>query len=147
MGKRGPKPNHNFDEGSISEQGYLRVYRGGRLVMFHRWAWEQHHGKTIPPGYHIHHVNEDTLDNRIENLQLVDPLTHKRIHSGCELRGGIWFKPCGHCGIHKPVGIADWYVSHEGWPLYGRCRPCHIKAVVKSKQRRRMSRVQQAQNG
>jgi hypothetical protein len=28
-------------------------------------------------------------------------------------------------------------MSKEGWPLYGRCRPCHIARVVLDKQERK----------
>jgi len=140
MGKRGPKPKHHLGEGVISRAGYHRLYRGGRYVMAHRWIWEQANG-PVPDGHAIHHVNGERLDNRIGNLRCVTHTVHKRIHSGCDLRDGVWWKPCSICHEKKPVGRSDWYLSAEGWPLYGRCRPCHIAAVVRSKRRRRLSRV------
>lgn len=144
MGKRGPKPRHDLGYGSISERGYHRAYVGGRLRMVHVLVWEQHHG-AVPDGHDIHHRNEDKLDNRIENLECVDTVTHKRLHSGCQLRDGVWWKPCGVCGEFRPVGVADWYLSREGWPLYGRCRPCHVRRVVEDKKRRRaVRRLQEA---
>ena len=137
MGKRGPKPKHHLGEGSITKAGYHRIQRDGRLVMAHRWIWEQANG-PVPAGHAIHHVNEDRLDNRIGNLQCLTHTDHKRIHSGCDLRDGVWWKPCSHCLEKKPVGRADWYLGPKGWPLYGRCRPCHIQAVVRSKRSRRL---------
>jgi hypothetical protein len=108
--------------------------------MAHRWAWEQAHG-PIPDDHDIHHIDGDPLNNDLANLQLVDKVTHKRIHSGCELRDGEWWKPCGQCGEFKRVGPDDWYISKEGWPLYGRCRPCHIRVVVESKRARRLRKL------
>ena len=139
MGKRGPKPKR-ADGFHVTRKGYLRGNVDGRLKLGHVAAWESVNG-PVPDGYQIHHLDGDKQNNDLGNLLLVDPVTHKRLHSGCELRDGEWWKPCGVCGQLKPVGTADWYLSREGWPLYGRCRPCHISIVVESK---RLRKVRQA---
>ena len=139
MGQRGPQSTAPGGYGTISAKGYRRVWNrdSKRYVMEHVAVWENVHG-PVPPGYQLHHRNHDKLDNRIENLQLVNATEHKRIHSGCELRDGVWWKPCGRCDERKPVTGEHWYLSREGWPLYGRCRPCHIRAVVAAKRERRL---------
>lgn len=45
----------------------------------HRFIWECQVG-PIPPGYVIHHRNEDTNDNRVENLECITPTEHNRRH-------------------------------------------------------------------
>src|SRR5258706_11846867 len=102
MGKTGPQSGSPSGYGTVSKKGYLRVWdiEQQRYRMEHDMIWEQHNG-PIPDSYQIHHENENKLDNRIENLRLLDPLTHKRIHGRCELRNGLWWKPCKVCGEFK----------------------------------------------
>jgi hypothetical protein len=61
----------------------------------------------------------------------------------------VWWKPCKVCGEHKPIGTADWYLTPKGWPLYRKCKPCHIAYVVKTKRlrkaRRKLSQTQFSQ--
>ena len=131
-------------DGTVTAKGYRRLRIGRRQVMEHVYVWEQHNGRDAPPGHDIHHRDGDKLNNDIGNLQLVTKLEHKRIHSGCELRDGEWWKPCTICGELKPIDVEHWYISPEGWPLYGRCRPCHIGRVVRDKRLRKVRRASQA---
>jgi len=141
MGTRGPRSKDGRN-GYSTAKGYRRIYHGGRLRMEHVVVWEQHHG-PVPDGHQIHHIDHNKLNNDISNLEAVDSVTHKRIHSGCQLRDGIWWKPCGVCGEFKPVVAEHWYLSAEGWPCYGRCRPCHIARVVADKRARNDRRAAQ----
>ncbi|MFH8652309.1 HNH endonuclease [Sphingomonas paucimobilis] len=81
----------------------------------------------------VHHRNEDKLDNRLKNLELLSPLVHKREHSGCELRDGEWWKPCRQCGELRH--ISDYYKRIDG--ISSRCKPCTIRNAVQNKRNRR----------
>ena len=136
MGRRGPKSKHPSGTGYTTSKGYHRIHYQGRLRMAHVVVWEQYNG-PLPAGFDVHHTNGDKSDNQIENLSAISKLAHKRTHSGCELRKGEWWKPCSICGERKRIDKDNFYLSREGSPLYGKCRPCHIQAVVSAKQERR----------
>ena len=59
----------------------------------HRVVWEYYHG-NIPDGYHIHHVDEDKTNNRIENLQALTASEHRSVH----VKNRIAPKICPVCG-------------------------------------------------
>ncbi len=64
----------------ISKRGYWMIYVPGRGdVKYHHYIWEKQFGK-IPEGYHLHHINFDKLDNRIENFQLLPASEHGKLH-------------------------------------------------------------------
>src|SRR5699024_4311851 len=118
-------------------KGYIRRYyaRYGKARMEHVVIWEEHHGREVPEGYQIHHVNGVKHDNRIENLRLVDTLIHKRIHSGCyQDDNGEWFKPCRKCGKYKPVKT-EYYERKDGISPW--CRECCIRNAVENKRKRK----------
>lgn len=52
-----------------------RSKQGGGIAYLHRDVWEHHNG-PIPDGYHVHHVDGNTLNNDIENLECVTPKQH-----------------------------------------------------------------------
>jgi len=108
-------------------KGYLRFAKDedGRLRFEHSIVWEQHNGK-IPLGMQIHHIDHDKTNNSIENLQLVTPLEHKRLHSGCRLVNDVWEKPCKTCNEYKPCNKENWYFARG--VITGKiCKKCFIQ--------------------
>lgn len=57
----------------LNAQGYRLVksgHAGPGYVMEHRVVWEKHHDRALREFEHLHHINGDRTDNRIENLEL-----------------------------------------------------------------------------
>lgn len=115
----------------LTEKGYVRYAKDGRLRMEHCLVWEAHHGK-IPEGMQIHHKDFDKTNNNIENLQLVSPVEHKRLHEGCIVVEGVWHKPCKICGEYKPCDKEHWYYV-RGYICGRICKTCYVKKVVKER--------------
>src|ERR1051326_794930 len=126
--------NHKYGTGSVTAKGYIRISR----EMAHRRVLRRHYGR-VPDGLFIHHIDEDKTNNDLGNLELVDPLTHKRIHSGCELREGEWWKPCRKCEEFKPVS-SNYYVRKPSG-ISPWCKACCIRNAVENKQRRKLEAV------
>jgi hypothetical protein len=68
------KMNIGDKAGTIRPDGYFRVQLFGKFYSVHRVVWEMFN-TVIPKGMQVDHINSNTSDNRIENLQLV---THKQ---------------------------------------------------------------------
>lgn len=75
------------------------VWRGGKKVREHRWIMEQELGRKLLASEHVHHKNENPLDNRIENLEVMDGSEHMRLHKQIYPD----FKNCAECGIEFRV--------------------------------------------
>lgn len=81
----------------------------------HRIVIEAHLGRRLNTSEHIHHVNGDGLDNRLENLMVVDNATHRKLHK----IEGLWskmYKCCVTCGEASSPHASG-----------GECRRCNSK--------------------
>jgi hypothetical protein len=64
-------------------------YRNSNGQLLQREVWKDHYG-PIPPGYVIHHKDENKLNNDIGNLEIMPRGDHVRLHG---LRGwAAWSK-------------------------------------------------------
>ncbi len=99
-----------------------------------RRLWHEFNARQIPESLPIKpEVASAGRHPFIENLELVSPLAHKRLHSGCEWRAGEWWKPCCNCGTFHPA--SHYYKRKDGISPW--CRPCCIRNATKNKRKRR----------
>ena len=60
-----------------TKRRYVSTGQGWKVQ--YRWIWESSHGKQ-PSGFHIHHVDYNSLNDRLENLQLMPEDEHLALH-------------------------------------------------------------------
>src|SRR5262245_23797623 len=108
---RGDRPHNALPVGAttirIDKQGKPRAWR--KIQAPNVWIpraqaiWQAVHG-PIPHGYILHHCNERTLDDWIENLELVSRAEHIALHR-TEIRlrmppqTHLKKKTCPDCGV------------------------------------------------
>jgi len=68
-----------------------------RLCLEHHLVWWMHFGTAVPQGYLLHHKNEDTRDNRVENLELLSISQHALLHAAQRKKEAQVEVVCGNC--------------------------------------------------
>lgn len=103
-------------------QGYVWILVNGKYYLEHRYIMMQSLKRPLAKGEQVHHKNGNKLDNRIENLELVNVADHIRQHH----KEGL-YKPCGwsrNFYACKSCGTTEKPHSAQGY-----CRPCYRKNV------------------
>lgn len=65
----------------IGVNGYVTLRIGNKLRYVHRMVMEEHLGRPLLRSEHVHHVNGDKTDNRLENLELLSSSEHSKKHA------------------------------------------------------------------
>lgn len=91
------KPNYGLGR-RPRKDGYIDVYepshplarRDGYLMEHRKVAWDA--GLLTDPELHVHHINHDKTDNRLENLRPMSVVDHAHEHLGEEIKNqyGTW---------------------------------------------------------
>lgn len=80
-GGAGTGKNHWNWKGGKSYTGMYKTIRiNGKSVLEHRFVVESYLGRKLTSREQVHHINMKHKDNRIENLIVVTPEWHTKLH-------------------------------------------------------------------
>lgn len=100
-----------------SDRVYYKSCAGGRPKYLHREIWSRARG-PIPKKHHIHHINGDPFDNRLDNLECILGVAHLSKHASERAREN----PEVH--LHSlalaRTKAAEWHSSPEGRAWHSR---------------------------
>lgn len=121
-------------KGSYISNGYRRVKcppefqylaDGRGYVREHRLVYQMAHPETrLTRDDHIHHGNEQRLDNDIKNLHKTTKPEHARLHNKKDMSG----RSCLLCNAVK--SSQDWFKHKDGFI----CRKCYLRKLKKSEE-------------
>ena len=120
----------------VSSGRYNRVLVAGHpnstkngYVLEHRIIMENHLGRLLKSDEVVHHINNNSKDNNLSNLQLMTSKEHTGLHSS--LRGAAWVDlKCIYCGeVFSRRRGQTHLIKGSG---YTSCsRSCGVKTFIK----------------
>ena len=113
---------------NLAHRSYYRpnsTHARNGIGALHQEIWKAKYG-TIPEGFHIHHIDMNTLNNTLENLTCIPEKEHLRLHDIEWLkRPGNKEKRLTHMAMirekatewHRSEAGREWHSAHakEGW--------------------------------
>lgn len=102
---RKKKSKKSKEKKKMSRADYTKLYP-------HRIVWEKEFG-LIPAGFHVHHINCDHEDNRLENLVALPDWYHAQIHRDMRINPTLSSKYTRAFLLDKYVTFKDIYHRHE----------------------------------
>jgi len=105
----GSKYRRYPDSDHAANRSYFQRSMAQGTSWLHRDVWEHERG-PIPDGWHVHHIDGDTSNNDISNLECVSPKEHAQRHEWSDERRARQAK---HLDGIRHLTKA-WHCSEEG---------------------------------
>lgn len=64
----------------VLANGYKQLRQNGKMIRLHRLMMEEKLGRKLGKREHVHHINGDRLDNRLDNLTVMSNAEHASHH-------------------------------------------------------------------
>ena len=68
-----------FQPAGKPKHTYKTLFVDGKQIRVHRHLMELHLGRKLQSFEHVHHINGDSHDNRIENLTVLSNAEHQKL--------------------------------------------------------------------